>query len=44
MRTLAIALILAFLGAGTASAAPRHGQRHHHGRAGKHHKRHRHHR
>jgi hypothetical protein len=29
MRTIAIALVLGLLGAGTASAAPRHGKKHH---------------
>ncbi|HEX8951827.1 MAG TPA: hypothetical protein VF945_08270 [Polyangia bacterium] len=36
MRTIAIALVLGLLGAGTASAAPRHGKKHHHARAAKH--------
>jgi hypothetical protein len=40
MRTLIIALAFLFVAAGTASAAPRHGKRHHHARAGKHHKKH----
>jgi hypothetical protein len=40
MRTLIIALAFLFVAAGTASATPRHGKRHHHARAGKHHKKH----
>jgi hypothetical protein len=40
MRTIAIALALLFVAAGTASAAPRHGKRHHHARAAKHQKKH----
>ncbi|HEY2747975.1 MAG TPA: hypothetical protein VGL86_25305 [Polyangia bacterium] len=46
MRTLAATLIAAllvvFIGAGTASAASHHGRRHHHGRT--HHRHHGHHR
>ncbi len=36
MRTIALALALLFAGAGVASAAPRHGKKHHHARAVKH--------